>query len=194
VSDYESKATELNTRVAGIDAQVAALDAERKSASLPAANGNKDALKTIARVDGQIEALLRERAILTSATAAVEELIAAEAVEAEQRAQHERLVKAGDAASAIVTLHEEIDTALAALRQLFERRAVLLRDLGATEVASPLVVAKLASKGGATAAAQAAGLNRYVELTSVPNIAARPLADANSVLLSIRPKAEEAAR
>jgi hypothetical protein len=49
------------------------------------------------------------------------------------------------------------------LRELFERRAVLIRDLEATtEVVSPSMTGKLAGKGGAISACQHAGLGRFV--------------------------------
>jgi vacuolar-type H+-ATPase subunit I/STV1 len=190
MSSHQDRADALKLRVDAINAQVNDLSVERHLNALSAVNGDKEALRTIARIDTQIDALLKERATVASASEQIEKLIATEAAEAEQRALHARQVEAHKHASAICALHTAIDQELNALRQLFERRAEQLAHLARTEAVNSMVLAKLGSKGGATAAAQAAGLHKYIELHQVPAVATRPLADCNAVLIGIGPKQE----
>jgi hypothetical protein len=121
MSSHEQRIQELNARIEDIDQQVAALADERKSASLPAAAGSKDALKQVARCDDAVDQLLKERRTVVAASEQVEGLIAAAQAAAEQANQLERERAAGEAAAALVVLHEEIDVALIHLREMFDR-------------------------------------------------------------------------
>jgi hypothetical protein len=71
------------------------------------------------------------------------------------------------------------------LREVFERRAALLVELGNTDAVDRQLVLRLSQRAGPTSAAQHAGLARHLSLEMTPNAAQRPLADTNPVLLGI---------
>jgi hypothetical protein len=191
MSTHEARIKELSARVALIDSQVDDLNLQRHASAIEASGGDREAIKLIARIDTQIDQLLKERATVSSASDQIELLITAEAAAAEKTQQHELEVEAGKIASAVITLHEEIDQALGQLRDMLARRSALIADLGRTFTANPAYISRLAGKSGPTSAAQFVGLNRYVELTTVAAGSARPLSDANPPLLAISARAKE---
>jgi hypothetical protein len=194
MSSHEQRITELNKRVEAIDVKVGDLALSRHASALDAVGGSKDALRLIAQIDAQTEALLKERETVSAACEAVEALIAAEAAAADKAKQRELEVEAGKAASAIVAIHEEIDVHLNQLRQLFERRSSLVVDLGRCGGGiNPAFIARLAGRSGPTAAAQFAGLGKYLDLVHVAAGSARPLSESNAPLIALSERAVEIA-
>jgi hypothetical protein len=185
VSSYEDKVNEFKSRISDIGRQLAALAAKRKSYSLAAATGDATARKEIADIDFALDAARREEGTLSAAIESAIALDRAAEQEAEAKLKHEREVKAYSLARGIIATNEEIDLALKQLREMFERRASLLVELGNTEAADRQLVLRLSHRAGPTSAAQAAGLARYLSLEMTPNAAVRPLSDTNSVLLGI---------
>jgi hypothetical protein len=185
VSSYESKINEFKDRIADIGKQLASLAAKRKSFALAAADGDSKARKEIADIDFALDAARREEGTLSSAIESAVALDRQAEQDAEGKARHERNIAAYKISRAIVALNEEIDLKLKQLREMFERRAALLVELGNTEAADRALVMRLSHRAGPTSAAQHAGLARYLNLEMTPTAAQRPLADTNSVLLGI---------
>jgi hypothetical protein len=185
VSDYASKISEFNKRIADIGAKLASLADRRKEYAFAAATGDTRALKQISDVDFEETSLVREQQTLNSAVETATALERQHAAEAQAAQEHARQVEAHKCASAVAALNCELDQMLLQLRECFERRAVVLRSLGNVGVVDPNVVLKLSSKSGPTAAAHAAGLGRFIHIDMVPVTAQRGLSDTNSLLLTI---------
>jgi hypothetical protein len=185
VADYASKIQEFNRRISDIAAKLTGLADRRKSYSLAAAEGDTRALKQIGDVDFEEGALIREQKTLSSAIETAQALEKQHALEAQAAEEHARQVEAYSAARGIITIHEEIDLALIHLREMFERRSVILKSLGNIGVVDPSLLMRLSNKSGPTSAAHAAGLNKYLNMDMVPNVSQRPLSDVNPVLLNV---------
>jgi hypothetical protein len=185
MSSYESKIAEFRERIVSIGKTLADLGARRKSYSLAAANGDANALKEIADIDFAADAARKEEGTLSSAIESAVALDRQAEQDAEAKARHERNIAAYTTARAIITLNEELDLKLKHLREVFERRAALLIELGNTEACDRGLVMRLSHKSGPTASAHLNGLGRFLNLEMVPNAAQRPLADTNEVLLGI---------
>jgi hypothetical protein len=185
MASYSDKISEFNRRIADIAVKLTSLSDRRKSYSLAAAEGDTRALKQIADTDFEETALVREQQTLNSAVETALALEKQHELEAKAAAEHTRQVEAYKAARGVVALNEELDLALIHLRELFERRAIILRSLGNVGVCDPSLIMKLSNRAGPTSAAHAAGLGRHMNLEMTPVVAQRPLADTNAVLLGI---------
>ena len=160
---------------------------ENAATRIRASCGHTAASGLAAACQRTTETLLRERKTITSACEQLTKLIAADQAQADAAAQRERETAAAHAAAGIAALNQDIDAGLIALRKQFEVRGVLLGNLAQTECISSMVIARMASRGPATSAVCYAGLGRWFDISGVPNTAARPLAEANTVLLSVGP-------
>jgi hypothetical protein len=185
VSTYESKILAFKEQIASIAAQLVDVAARRKSFAFAAASGDIKAAQQIADCDFEADALRKQEATVASAVETALALERQEAQDAEAKARHERNIAAYKLARGIVTINQELDLALKQLREMFERRAALLIELGNTEAADRALVMRLSHKSGPTSAAHHCGLNRYLALEMTPNAAQRPLADTNAVLLGV---------
>jgi hypothetical protein len=185
LSSYSDKVQEFNRRIADIASELASLIAKRRSYALAASEGDERAKKQIVDTDFASDALRREEMTLNSAIEAATALEKQHALEAEAKLHHERLVSAYTAARGVITENEAIDLALTHLREMFERRAILLRSLGNTATVDPTLLMRLSNKSGPTSACHHAGLGKYINLDMVPNVSQLPLASSNELLLKI---------
>ena len=185
MSDYASRIAELSKRILSIDAQVGDLNNQRNAASLPAVEGDTHALKQVARLDSQIETLLKERQTIAAASEQIDAMIAAEAAKIDQERKRLAMASARDHASAIMTLNREIDEQLLHLREMFERRQDLISGLARTEILSSSVTSKLSGRASATRAACAANLHKHLSLETCAPGSMVPLADSNAILLNV---------
>jgi hypothetical protein len=164
MSNYENRIQELHRKVAEIDEALSVLESEANSIAATY-NGDKETLKAAARLDEKRSWLRRERALAVKAGEIVLQQAKADAVAAEVEERRATLAKARTIADGLQTLHAEIDDQLLLLRQALERRANLLRELAMTETATPIVV-KLQQKQVVDRAAAAAGLHRFLTLST----------------------------
>jgi hypothetical protein len=144
MSTLSDKQSALRDRLHALDENIAALRDKFAEVSLPAVTGDADMSKELVRVEELIASLVRERAQLTAAQPSSRSSSRLSTVTPRKRGGTSGMLRR--AATAIATVNGEIDVALGALRELFERRAVLIRDLEATEVVSPSMIGKLAGR------------------------------------------------
>jgi hypothetical protein len=185
VASYADKISEFNRRIADIATKLTSLADKRKEYSFAAATGDAKARKQISDADFEEISLVKEQQTLNSAIETAQALERQHELEAKATEEHSRQVEAYSAARGVVTLNEELDLALLHLRELFERRAIVLRSLGNTATVDPALLMRLSNKAGPTSAAHSAGLGRHLNLDMVPVVSQRPLADSNSLLLGI---------
>jgi hypothetical protein len=143
MSTLSDKQSALRDRLHALDENIAALRDKFAEVSLPAVTGDADMSKELVRVEELIASLVRERAQLTAAQPSSRSSSRLSSVTPRKRGGTSGMLRR--AATAIATVNGEIDVALGALRELFERRAVLI--LEATEVVSPSMTGKLARAG-----------------------------------------------
>jgi hypothetical protein len=186
MSRLEQRQAELQSRISKIDADIAALDAQflALAAEFNSADGTAS-LKSAEQIEQRLMQLRREKAICIASQSHVtrEQLR-----EKEQQAEADRRAvqaTAKEISSGVITLNDEIDTALIALRQLFERRFALLSQLAATGIVAQEFVVKLQSRAGPTRACCWAGLAKFVSLERVATQSWLALTSANPVLLGI---------
>jgi hypothetical protein len=103
------------------------------------------------------------------------------AAEADRRAV---LAQAKRIADAVIALNGELDAELVRLREMFERRMSLLRELAATGVAEA-VVTRLQGKGPVTRACCAARLHAHIALEKVAQGSFVTLASTNPILMGV---------
>jgi hypothetical protein len=185
MSSYEARISEFKERIASIGRQLAELAARRKSYAFAAATGDSAAIKQIADIDFALDAARKEEGTLSSAIETAAALDRQREQDAAAAARHEAQVEAYKIARAVVALNLELDSALVALRAIFERRASLLVELANTEMVDRQLIMKLAQRTGPTAAAHSAGVGRFINLDMMPVVSHRPLADSNELLLGI---------
>jgi hypothetical protein len=185
LSSYSDKIADFHKRIADIGARLTALTDRRKSYAYAAATGDTRALKQITDTDYEEASLVKEQQTLNSAVETALALERQHELEAKASEEHTRQVEAYSAARGVITINEELDLALLHLRELFERRAVVLRSLANTATVDPSLLMRLSNKAGPTSACHAAGLGRHIHLEMVPVVAQRTLSDANSILLGI---------
>jgi hypothetical protein len=186
VSSLSDRIGELKRRAAEVASALTSLSDRRRSYAFAAvSDSDAKARKAIADIDFESDSLRKEQATISDALEIGEALAKQEALDAQAEARRERERAAYTAARGVVTLNEEIDLALSQLREMFERRSVILRSLGNVGVVDPSLLMRLANKAGPTSAAHSAGLGRYLNLEMTPVVSQRPLSDANSVLLGI---------
>jgi len=180
MSTYADRLSQLRARLTDVGKQLSSLADRRKSFSLAAATGDATARKQIADTDAEAEALRREEQTIS---AAVETAVALD--KQQELEEHARQVDAHRHAQGVIALNLEIDAALVHLREMFERRAVLLAGLARTNIVDGLFVGRLAGKAGPTRAACHAGLAKFIALEHPAPQSVRPLADTNTILVGI---------
>jgi hypothetical protein len=185
VSSYTDKISEFQARISDIAAKLTSLADRRKQYSYAAASGDTRARKQLDDDSFEETSLVKEQQVLNSAVETALALEKQHELEAKQAEEHVRQVEANKCAQGVVALNEEIDLALVQLRELFERRAIILRSLGNTAVCDPSLLMRLSNRAGATSAAHHAGLGRHVNLEMMPVVSQRPLSDVNVVLIGI---------
>jgi hypothetical protein len=178
----------LKKRAAEVASQIGALADRRKEYSLAASEGDARAKKVIADADYERDALLKEAATVADALEIGEALARQQVLDAADAQRREQAIEAYKAARGVVTLNEELDLALVHLREMFERRAVMLKSLANTATVDPALLMRLSNKSGPTSAAHHAGLGRHINLEMTPVVSQRPLAHSNALLLGIGEK------
>ncbi len=172
MSTYADRLSQLRARLTDVGKQLSSLADRRKSFSLAAATGDATARKQIADTDAEAEALRREEQTISAAVETAVALDKQQELEAQAAEEHARQVDAHRHAQGVIALNLEIDAALVHLREMFERRAVLLAGLARTNIVDGLFVGRLAGKAGPT-----------LEPPSPQSV--RPLADTNTILVGI---------
>jgi hypothetical protein len=190
-TQYENRRlAELAARISEIDLAIAELNIEydntavRFSGTGGQDNGNPEILKQAAAIEEKISWLVREKQLAENATKQAEIGAKREAETRELEERRARATTARELASAITTINHELDDALLALRQLFERRHSLLRELQTTSVANT-VATKLMSKSVATRAACFAGIHIHLDIHRCAPGSFLSLGSADPVLQSI---------
>jgi hypothetical protein len=186
MSSHELRLAALNERIAAIDEEVAACDSAftELAAAFSTIDGT-DALKRASQLEIKLDELRRERSLVVAAGKAILEHAKNEQVQREQEERRAVLDKARKISDGIVTLNSELDTALVALRELFERRADLFHQLGGTGLVDSVTINRLSGKGPTTRAACAANLHRYLDLTRVAQGSFVSLSSTNVVLMGV---------
>jgi hypothetical protein len=110
---YSERIAALKQRITTIGTQLASVADRRKSYALAASDGDTTALKEITALDFEADALRKDSATLSSAIETAEAITKQQVLEAEQTARRQREVEAHNHAAAVITLHSEIDDALA---------------------------------------------------------------------------------
>jgi hypothetical protein len=185
MSSYEQKLAELATRIASIDEEVAGID--RSFLELATSfNGvdSQQSLREAAALEARLDALRREKSLCIRSRAQAQDAIKHDQQVREQEEHRAVAASAREIASALTTIAHELDAAMLALRQLFERRHRLLRDLQSTGIADA-VATRLMSKGVVTRAACFHGLANHIAVERCAPGSAVALASADPVLRSI---------
>jgi hypothetical protein len=185
MSSLSDRIAQLKRRASEVASQITALADRRRSYSFAASEGDAKARKSIGDIDFETDALKREAATVSDAIEIGEALEHQRLLDAEAEARREREIAAYKAARAVASLNLELDQELVRLREMFERRAALLKALGNSGTVDLGLITRLSHKSGATASAQLAGLSKYLALEMTPTSAMRPLATSNELLLKI---------
>jgi hypothetical protein len=188
LSSLSDRIAELKRRAEQVASQKVALRDQRRSYSLAASEGDERARKHIADIDFNLVACERDEQTTLSGIEAAEALLKQQALDEVAKAARELSEKAYTAARAAASLNLELDLELVRLREMFERRYILLQELAATGERESAIANRLQAKSGPTAAAQFAGLNRFIATEMTPNSSVRELASANELLLTIGAK------
>ena len=182
MTDYGSKIADLEKRAADLGAKLTRLADRRGQYAFDATEGDKAAIGAISDIDTQVETLRREQEILTAAIERARHLQREQEADVARRDRQHREAEARKTADAVVAINNELDRAMTALRQRFERRAELIGALGRTGVFPSTFTLRLLQKIGPTSAARAAGLNDYLSLEPVPVHLVKSLAESNGSL------------
>jgi hypothetical protein len=185
LSSYADKISEFNRRISDIATKLTTLSDKRKEYAFAAASGDTRARKAITDCDFETESLRKEEQIVASAIETAQALERQHELEAKAAQEHSRQSEAHKCAQAIAALNCELDAMLVQLRECLERRSHVLRELGNTATVDPSLLMRFSNRAGPTSAAHHAGLGKFLNLDMVPVVSQRPLADSNSVLLSI---------
>jgi hypothetical protein len=186
LSSLEQRQAELQSRIDQIDFEIGQVDEQfaELAAQFSGVNG-QDSLRQASALEAKLANLRREKSLALAAQShTTAQQLAEQEAQAEQ-ARRATLAEARKLADGICTLNAEVDTHLTQLRQLFERRAGLLHQLAATDVANPVTINKLEGKAGATRAACAAGLHKYISVEKVATQSFVTLASCNVILLGV---------
>jgi hypothetical protein len=186
MSSLEDRQAELQNRITQLDADIAACD--QKFLELASAFNSIDSqasLKQAAALETKLSELRREKSLTLAAQSHVTKLQLAERDKAAEADRRALLATAMQAADGVVTLNNEIDEHLIKLRQLFERRAALFREMGGTGCVDSVTINRLGGKGAATRAFCATGLHAYVSVEKVAQGSFVTLASTNPILLGI---------
>src|SRR5260370_24324049 len=153
MSTYANRLSQLPARLTDVGTQLSSLADRRKSFSLAAATGDATARKQIADTDAEAEALRREEQTISAAVETAVALDKQQELEAQAAEEHARQVDAHRHAQGVIALNLEIDAALVHLREMFERRAVLLAGLARTHNVDGLFFGRPPRQAGPTPAA-----------------------------------------
>jgi hypothetical protein len=186
LSSLEQRQSELQSRLSQIDSEIAKLD-DAFVALAAEFNGTDGAssLRQAEQIEQRLSSLRREKAICLHSQSHVTKLQLDEKEQQAEQARKALMAKAKEISSGVITLNEEIDTALVQLRGMFERRFALLSQLNATGVVDQQFVVKLQGKSGPTRACCAAGLHKFVSIEKVATQSFVPLASCNAILLGV---------
>jgi hypothetical protein len=154
----------------------------RRELALAAAEGDRNAQKTIAQIDADAAALLAQQATLTQAIEHAEEIDRTRLAERERADRERHRAAASQIASATMKVSAEIDAALSALTKLFERRAALISQLSRTGCLPTHLSHRLATRTTGSAAAKACALDRFINIEHVSPAHTRTLSEATGVL------------
>jgi hypothetical protein len=185
MSTLEDRQRELQNRIAAIDSELADCDAQfLVLASQFNSTDSTNALKAAETIERKLEVLRREKTLALASQGHINKLMMD--AKAEQAEQERRVLaaQAKEIAEGVVTLNAEIDDHLIKARQLFERRAALLHQLGSIGALDSSIVNKL-GKNANTRACCAARLHAHISLEKTSTHAAVPLSSTNPVLLNI---------
>jgi hypothetical protein len=190
----DARVTTLQTRIAAIDASLSELD-QKYNECASRFDGDPAALmKEAGIISTRIDTLKNDKCLLLAAGPQLELKHKAEEGEQEQQEKRKQLLAAREIADQIMALQVDLDRMLVNLREAFERRAVLLRALANTEAVDLGFANRFMAKGPITAAAQAAGLHRFIDIVTVATASVRALATSNSILVAVGRGVEEPAR
>ena len=188
MSSLSDRIAELRKRAEQVASQITTLADRRKEFAYAAAEGDAKARKAIQDADYERDALLKEQTTVADAIEIGEALEKQQQLDAAAKQERERNERAYKAARAVAALNLECDCELVRTRELLERRAALLQELAACGEREAAIAVRLQNKSGPTAAAQKAGLSRFLNMEMTPNASVRPLADTNELLLGIGAK------
>ena len=188
--NYAAKIARFEQRAAEIEGKLNNLSERRKAFALGAVEGNKTSLKAIQDIDCEADDLRHERETLTAAIEQARQLQHDQEAEISRKDRESRLGEARKIADSVLTLNMEIDSAMKTMRQMFERRANLVRQLGGIGVIDPSLILRMLQRLGPTCAARKAELNRYISIEHVPPHQLRPLAESAAGLVRILSRAD----
>jgi hypothetical protein len=183
VSTLSDRIALLRKRATDIAAELMQLSDKRQSHALAASEGDAKALKVISDIDMECDDLARTHQTTLSAIETAEALAQLREVDDAQKAKRAKDEKVYTTSRAVIALQEEIDWALARLREMAERRQALLAELGQLEALNVTLLGRLASKAPLTRAACHAGLHRFMSLETSAQGSMVPLRESNAQLL-----------
>jgi hypothetical protein len=165
--DYAAKISELQRRQGEIDARLAAIVKRKREFALGAVSGQKASAVAIKELDREAIELRTERETVDAAIDQAAKLKAEQeaAIAAEDRRRRE--VEARAIAKEILGTDAEIDTALAALRELLVKRDRQIQALAARSVVHGALTSALRKPWRLTAAARKAALQRFINIEHV---------------------------
>jgi hypothetical protein len=185
MSSYEDRhLAELSARIVEIDLAIAELNIEYDNTAVRFNGGNPEILKQAASIEEKIQWLRKERNLAENATKQATDAVKRAEEEREREDHRSRCAQARELASAIITIGHELDDAMSALTQIFQRKHALLRDLQITGVANT-VATKLMSRGVNTRAACFAGIDAHLDLTRCAPGSRLPFTSADPLLHGI---------
>jgi hypothetical protein len=185
MSSHQDRLSELDRRINQIDGDIERLNEQYQlvASEFDGADA-QSSMQKAASIEVAIGNLQREKTLMLAATQQTEAAIQHDEQVRQQDERHAVRADAKRIADAVATLHAEIDDALVQLRQMLERRMALLRELQNTGVADAVVV-KLMQKGPVNRALAAAGLHRFVDISTPSPGSFLPLRNAHPILAGV---------
>jgi hypothetical protein len=153
--------------------------AGRRRANAVAALEDQQALQAAMASDAEAVRVQSELTLLEDARSELEQQQRAEAEAAAQRQRDQRQAEAKQLVGEIMSLNQVIDQQFLVVRQQLQHRSDLLRQLNATRILSEPFIQRLMGKYPVTAAARAAGLDRFTSLEYVAPPHIQPLVESN---------------
>jgi hypothetical protein len=176
---FADKLAQIERRGAAIRERLLQLGSLKRQHAVAATDSDQRALAAIMEVDAECNRLNSEQLVLDDAKAELEQQQCAEAEAEAQRQRDQRQGEAKQLVGEIMAVNQVIDQQLIVARQQLQRRADLLRQLNATRILAESYVQRLAQKYPVTAAARAAGLDKFVSLEYVAPPHIQPLVESN---------------
>jgi hypothetical protein len=178
MNDLGSKLTALDQRADSVRSRLAELANQRRAESV-AALDDQAGLQRVLQLDIQAGQLERELSLIHDAKLEIESLQAKDAAAAAAAERDQRRAEAKRLVGEIMAVNHQLDGSMILLRQQLQHRADLLRQLIATHIVSEPFVQRLMGKYPVTAAARAAGLDKFVALEYVAPGHIQPLMESN---------------